>query len=72
MASPLFRFITVPIVDIRPYRIFDVAGDGKLAICPMKIFDGTLIPDEVVVVGIDFEVHVYDRDQIVRVLAKTK
>jgi len=56
---------------VQPNQVFDIQGDGEIAIFPMKVYRA-IITGKVLIVGIDFHLHVFDENQPVFVLRKHK
>lgn len=65
------QFQKVPISEVKPNQFYDIAGDGKFAIFPVRIYTD-LIPGKIVVSSIDYKVHVYEPDTEVHVFTKRK
>lgn len=69
MASPLFKFASIQAKELQPNQFFDIAGDGKAAIFPVKVYRAVMT-GKVLIVSMDYQLHILDENQPLFVLRK--
>jgi len=69
MASPLFKFASIQAKELQPNQFFDIAGDGKAAIFPVKVYRA-IMTGKVLIISMDYTLHILDENQELFVLRK--
>jgi len=69
MASQLFKFSTIQAKELQEKQFFDIQGDGKLAIYPVKVYRA-VITGKVMIVTLDHELLILEENHPLFVLRK--